>query len=121
MEVMIALLILALGVVVFLHIQRMQNANVRAKRNMNQAVQLIEKTVEELRVNIAQDRTNNFPPHDTTIVADGASLKVIVSDAYDTFGDLTKNARQLDITATWTAASGAPQTMTLRTYIARDY
>lgn len=123
-EVIIALLILALFIVIFLRSETQKWLNLGRTKYQNAAIELIQNKIEGKRAAIRANPTA-FPNPNTTdpaITQNGITLSTAYFAAIgkQTPPDTLPNVRRVKLTATWTA-NGKPDTLSVETYVARGF
>jgi prepilin-type N-terminal cleavage/methylation domain-containing protein len=81
---------------------------------------IIERSLEEMRMEIDRDASSNFPPTGNTITENGVTLTWTISDATrPTDGGTLSNVRKCDFVARWGKAKG--DTLRVSTYLSRMF
>lgn len=92
----------------------------KENRHMLAAGHLAEQYIEDIRLKIAEDKTNNFPPKDTSFTRGQLKLIGIYSKAYSPKDNSEiPNLKKLDLLITWSSAVG--DSLPITTYIAKDF
>jgi prepilin-type N-terminal cleavage/methylation domain-containing protein len=102
MEILIALVVIAIGVGVFLKMQKGSGNNLAGNSKMMRAGQLVEKHIEAMRISIAKDTIGNWPPKDTGFTENLLKLeRKITAATSPKTGAALPNVRKVDITVSW--------------------
>lgn len=105
-EVLAAVVVVGLGLVLFMRVQHSSNRGSGENSRILQAGKAIEQFLEDTRIRIAKDTTNNFPPRDTTVAGAAPNFITITSKVSNALspvdGAVVLNVKRLDIAATWT-------------------
>ena len=122
MEIILMLVIIGIIGTNTIMLQRNSWKRTGSSNRMLIAGQMIERQIESLRMTVAADPENNFPPVDSMLTENGISLEWEISDV-NSFGAgpvITKNhIRECRLTASW----GTRSTDTLRvtTFLAKNF
>ena len=104
MEILIAIAVIGIGVGVFLKMEGSSGSGMAGNSKMMRAGQLIEKHIEGMRISIARDTLDNWPPPDTSYTENGLKLQRTVSAAKSPKdGSPLPNVRKVDVVVTWGA------------------
>lgn len=120
------LITIAVVGVIALNLMMFQTSSWKRTASSNKllvAGQMIEKQVEYIRMNIDADPYINFPPHDSSIIENGITLRWSFSSAYRPKGPLPRgpltNVRKCTLTASW--GNTKNDSLVVNTYIARFF
>jgi prepilin-type N-terminal cleavage/methylation domain-containing protein len=120
MEILIALVVIAVGVGVFLKMQKGSGSNLAGNSKMMRAGQLVEKHIEAMRIKIARDESANWPPRDTNYTEDILKVERKISDATSPkTGDVLPNVRKVDIIISW--GKSHQDSLDVTTYVSRKF
>ena len=126
-EVLAAMVIIALGVVLFVKIQGMTGQQSKTSARILKAGHMIEKHLEDLRISIAQDSVAYWPANNSTVTVpagpDGITLIRRAYTAHSPKGGaaalLIPNVDSLEITTYW--GSGTLDTLKVTTYVSKRF
>ncbi|NLG18755.1 MAG: hypothetical protein GX556_15615 [Fibrobacter sp.] len=122
MEIILLLVIIGIIGTNTIMLQRKSWKSTGSSNHMLIAGQMIERQIESLRMKVAEDPDNNFPPADSQVTENGISLSWALSSVNNIGGGpvITRNhIRQCVLTATWGRQRG--DTLMVTTYIAKDF
>lgn len=106
LEVVAAVVVIGLGVMLFMRVQASSSRDSATNSRILMAGKLVEKFLEDTRINILRDTLANWPPRDRTVAATPPANITItgrISPAYSPKdGALVANVVRMDILATWT-------------------
>lgn len=120
MEILIALVVIAIGVGLFLKMQKGSGSNLAGNSKMMRAGQLVEKHVEAMRIRIAKDTIGNWPPKDTAYTENLLKLERKITAAVSPkTGDALPNVRKVDIIVSW--GKSRQDSMDVSTYVSRRF
>jgi prepilin-type N-terminal cleavage/methylation domain-containing protein len=82
---------------------------------------MIQNTIDSIRVTISQNQDIFFPPINGTITSNGVLLNWVISNAYRATPDAGNlpNVRKCDFVASWSASKG--DTLKVTTYLAKMF
>jgi prepilin-type N-terminal cleavage/methylation domain-containing protein len=106
-EVLIVLFIMALAATGFIFLQKNTWSGTRQSNKVTIVSQVLEKQIEKLRMQIAQDPETNFPSlvaaKNNTIETDvnGVDVHWTVRAATDPLGAVIDNVREVELKAKW--------------------
>jgi type II secretory pathway pseudopilin PulG len=122
-ETLAAIVVVGISVALFTKVQRMTSRDSGTNSKIFLAGKMIEKHLEDTRINISQDTIHNFPPISKTIAATAPSfisLKSTVSAATSPKDGLpVANVVKMDIATYWT--SPYPDSLKVTTYVAKRF
>lgn len=120
MEILIALVVIAIGVGVFLKMQKGSGSNLAGNSKMMRAGQLVEKHIEAMRISIARDTIANWPPRDTNYTESLLRLERKISEALSPkTGTVLPNVRKVEITISW--GNFRQDSLDVTTYVSRRF
>lgn len=122
LEVLISIGILGITALSIFCIHTSTWMRVTKSNRMMIAGQLIEKQIEQLRMNIAIDSSANWPPVNGTTSSNGVTLNWTISSAYRPLGAAgvsITNVRRCDLSAYW--GKGAGDTIVVTTYLSKMF
>jgi len=122
LEVIAAMVIIGIGVVFFVRMQRMNGKQSGNNTRILKAGHLIEKNLEDMRIQIYQDTVTNWPPRDTTIAAGADKTKLVrtISNALSPIdGAVVNNVKKVVITTSW--GTGKLDTLKVTTYVSKRF
>ncbi len=121
LEVLIAMVVIAVTAGVIAIFQRHSWASVRKTNNTLVAGQLIRRQVERMRMEIAVDTLTFWAPRNGEMTDSETGIRVswVVSDARDPGNGVIDRVRQVDYTAAWTA--GRAESLTVTTFLSKDF
>lgn len=120
MEILIALVVIAIGVGVFLKMQKGSGSNLAGNSKMMRAGQLVEKHIEAMRIHIAKDTVANWPPKDTAYTEALLKVQRKVSDAFSPKGGAPlPNVCKVDIIVSW--GKFRQDSLDVSTYVSRRF
>lgn len=119
LEIMVVIVIVGIIGTSIMSIQNSTWKRTTTSNHILVAGQMIEKQVENIRINIDKNPTINFPPADGSTFENGIALSWMFSSAYSPKDPSVslKNVRRCDLTATW--GKGKEDTLVVTTYIAK--
>ena len=120
MEILIALVVIAIGVGVFLKMQKGSGSNLAGNSKMMRAGQLVEKHIEAMRIRIAKDTLVNWPPKDTVYTENLLKLESKITSATSPkTGAVLPNVRKVDIIISW--GKFRQDSLDVSTYVSRRF
>ncbi|MBD3346013.1 MAG: prepilin-type N-terminal cleavage/methylation domain-containing protein [Chitinivibrionales bacterium] len=124
-EVMIALAIIGISVMIIMLGERNKWATFKSANKTTQAVNIIENEIERVRMDIVEDPSADWPPCASTpccssFTKSGINFEMCFDDALKNDGTVADNLQKVEITASWKLI-GTPDTLSISTYIARDF
>jgi prepilin-type N-terminal cleavage/methylation domain-containing protein len=123
LEVMAAVVVVGLGLALFTKVQKMSSQGSNTNSRIMMAGKMIEKHLEDTRINIARDTVANWPPRTVTIAASAPSwisLSSVVSGARSPKdGAVVANVVRMDITARWTMP--VRDSLVVTTYVSKRF
>jgi hypothetical protein len=122
-EVLAAVVVVGIGLVFFTRVQNSSSRGSGENSRILIAGKMLEKYLEDTRIKIAKDTTNNWPPVSGSIAAaapDFIALRSTVSPAYSPVDNaVVKNVIRLDLVATWTRPY--PDSLAVTTYVSKRF
>ncbi len=122
-EVIAAIVVIGIGVTLFTKVQKMASQQSSTNSKMLMAGKLIEKYLEDTRINIAENSIANWPPANQTIspvAPDYITLVSTISDALSPIdGILVVNVKRVDIKASWNKPY--VDSLKITTYVAKQF
>jgi len=122
MEIILVLVIIGIIGTNTIMLQRKSWKSTGSSNHMLIAGQMIERQIESLRMKVAEDPDNNFPPADSQVTENGISLSWKLSSVDKIGGgpSITRNhIRECVLTAIWGIQRG--DTLIVTTYIAKGF
>ncbi|MBD3419984.1 MAG: hypothetical protein GF398_07705 [Chitinivibrionales bacterium] len=120
-EVLIAMLIAALSITTIVWLEKNKWGGFANSQKTEDAIRLISKKVEEIRLDIIKDPDANWPPTaPATYESDGIKIETTIAPAYDNLGNQLDDVRKIDIIASWTTGIKT-DTLEITTYVSKDF
>ena len=116
LEILVAIVLIAILAIGIFSLQGMSWSKTHQSSQILKAGQLIEKHIEALRTEIAEDKEGNWPPADSSITEGNITLDRIIETP-----DITNNSntRKMTMIATW--GSGTGDSLSIVTYVSKDF
>jgi type II secretory pathway pseudopilin PulG len=122
-ETLAAIVVVGIGIALFVKVQNMSSRDSTTNSRILMAGKMIEKHLEDTRIQIAQDTLKNWPPKNKTIsptAPDYLTLVSAVGKAYSPKdGALVPNVVRMDITIKWTTPK--KDSIKVTTYVAKRF
>jgi prepilin-type N-terminal cleavage/methylation domain-containing protein len=122
-EVLAAIIIVGVGIALFMRVQGRSTKDSYQNSKMLVAGKMVERLLEDTRIQIFKDTVAYWPPKDTTILGSAPnfiSLKRKISDANSPKdGAVVNNVKKLVITATWTQPQ--KDSLEITTYVSKRF
>ncbi len=120
-EIMVAIIIIGISIGVFLKLRASSGSRLAGNSKMMLAGHLIQKNIEEMRINIAKDSVANWPPRDTNFTEGPLKLdrKILPAKSPIDTNLVLPNARKVNIIASW--GNGPLDSLNITTYITPKY
>jgi prepilin-type N-terminal cleavage/methylation domain-containing protein len=122
-EVMAAIVVIGIGITLFAKVQKMASQQSNTNSKMLMAGKLIEKYLEDTRINIAQNPIANWPPANKTISPvppDYITLVSTISNALSPVdGIAVTNVKRVDIKASWNKPYA--DSLKITTYVSKQF
>jgi len=121
MEVLITIVIVGITVGGIAVLQRQTWGSTRSTNNMILAGQLVQRQVEQMRMDIAVDSATYFPPRDSSFLDPESriNLQWAVDTVHDPANLEVQLVRRVLFTATWRSVK--PETLTVSAIVSRDF
>lgn len=122
MEIILMLVIIGIIGTNTILLQRNSWKSTGSSNRMLIAGQMIERQIESLRMKVAADPGNNFPPNDSQFTENGIILQWQVLSAGKIGGGpdiLSDHIRRCDLTASW--GKGKNDTLVVSTFLAKNF
>lgn len=123
LEAMAAIVVVGLGIAFFTKVQGMSSRGSGSSSKQLVAIRMVEKYLEDTRINIAKNMDANFPPKSATIAAAAPhyiTLTSTVGDAYSPKTNLkVANVVRVDIACRWTTPT--KDSLKVTTYVAKRF
>ena len=123
-ETLAAIVVVGIGITLFAKVQRMTGRDSSVNSKILIAGKMIEDQIENVRINIAQNPTTNFPPSSGSSSASASNnwIKLVwtVSTAYSPKdGATVADVKKLKIVASWT--SPYTDSLEVTTYVSKKF
>jgi type II secretory pathway pseudopilin PulG len=122
-EVLAAIIVVGIGIALFTKVQSRTSKDSGQNSKMLIAAKMIERHLEDTRIHIFKDTTNNWPPKTVTIAstsADSIKLTRTVSDALSPKDNaVVANVKKLEIKASWNRPR--KDSLVVTTYVAKRF
>lgn len=122
-EVLAAVVVVGIGLLFFTRVQHSSSRGSGENSRILIAGKMLEKFLEDTRINIAKDTTNNWPPVTSSIPAaapDYISISSTVSPAYSPVDNaVVKNVIRMDLVAKWTRPYA--DSLAVTTYVSKRF
>jgi type II secretory pathway pseudopilin PulG len=122
-EVLAAIVVVGIGLVFFMRVQHSSSRGSGENSRILIAGKMLEKYLEDTRINIAKDTVNNWPPTSGSIAAaapDFIAIRSTVSPALSPVDNaVVKNVIRLDLVATWTRPY--KDSLAVTTYVSKRF
>jgi prepilin-type N-terminal cleavage/methylation domain-containing protein len=123
-ETVAAIIVFGIGILLFSKMQDMMSKTSKSNANIMLAGQLIDKHMENIRIDISADTNTNWPPaSDVIAVENGITLLRLVSNAISPKdGLLLARVRKVDIITSWGPIPRTfKDTLRISTYVSKGY
>lgn len=122
-EVVAAVVVVGLGIMLYMRVQHSSSRETSTSSHIMVAGKLVEKFLEDTRINILKDTLANWPPVNRTVAAAppaNITVRSTISPAYSPKdGALVANVVRMDILATWTRPHR--DSLKVTTYVAKRF
>lgn len=117
------MVVVGIGLLFFMRVQHSSSRGSGENSRILIAGKMLEKYLEDTRINIARDTTHNWPPLNATIAGAAPNyitIRSTVSNALSPVdGAVVNNVKRMDLVATWTRPY--PDSLVVTTYVSKRF